>query len=159
MSNILVITFEDEDQGISVLRSLKGLANQDMLSLDDAAVITKDAKGKVQVKNMTEKNVKTGAVVGGIVGLALASFLFPVAGIALGAASGAVVGKTLGNGVDKQFVKEVTDSLTPGSSAILFLVSHENTGMLVSALEPYSGKLYQTSFDSEIEAEIRKALK
>lgn len=159
MSNILVITFEDEDQGLSVLRSLKGLANQDMLSLDDAAVITKDAQGKVQVKNMTEKNVKTGAVVGGLVGLALASVLFPIAGIALGAAGGAVVGKTLGNGVDKQFIKDVTESLTPGSSAILFLVSHENTGMLIQALEPYSGKLYQTSFDSEIEAEIRKALK
>lgn len=159
MSNILVITFEDENQGLAVLRSLKGLANQDMLSLDDAAVITKDAKGKVEVKNMTEKNVKTGAVVGGLVGLALASVFFPVAGIALGAAGGAVIGKTLGNGVDKKFVKDVTESLTPGSSAILFLVSHENTGMLISALEPYSGKLYQTSFDSEIEAEIRKALK
>lgn len=159
MSNILVITFEDENQGIAVLRSLKSLANQEMLSLDDAAVITKDANGKVQVKNMTEKNVKTGAVVGGLVGLALASFLFPLAGIAIGAAGGAAVGKTLGNGVDKKFVKDVTDSLNPGNSAILFLVSHENTGMLIQALEPYSGKLYQTSFDSEVEAEIRKALK
>jgi uncharacterized membrane protein len=159
MSNILVITFEDEDQALSVLRSLKSLANQDMLSLDDAAVITKDAQGKVQVKNMTEKNVKTGAVVGGVIGLALGSLLFPVAGLALGAAGGALVGKTLDNGVDKQFVKEVTEALTPGSSAILFLVSHENTGMLITALEPYSGKIYQTSFDSEVEEELRKALK
>jgi uncharacterized membrane protein len=159
MSNILVITFEDEDQGLSVLRSLKSLANQDMLSLDDAAVITKDSKGKVQVKNMTEKNVAVGAVAGGLVGLALASFLFPIAGIAIGAAGGAVLGKTLGNGVDKQFIKDVTEAITPGSSAILFIVSRENTGMLITALEPYSGKLYQTSFDSEVEEEIRKALK
>jgi uncharacterized membrane protein len=159
MSNILVITFDDEDQGLSVLRSLKGLANQDMLTLDDAAVITKDSKGKVQVKNMVEKNVKVGAVAGGMIGLALASFLFPIAGIAIGAAGGAALGKTLGDGVDRQFIKDVTESLTPGSSAILFLVSRENTGVLVSALEPYSGKIYQTSFDSEIEEEIRKALK
>jgi uncharacterized membrane protein len=154
-----VITFEDENQALAVLRSLKSLANQDMLSLDDAAVIIKDAQGKVQVKNMVEKNVKVGAAVGGLVGLAVASILFPVAGIALGAAGGALVGKSFGNGVDKKFIKDVTESLAPGNSAILFLVSHENTGMLITALEPYFGKIYQTSFDSEVEAELRKSLK
>jgi uncharacterized membrane protein len=159
MSNILVITFADENQALSVLRTLKSMANQDMLSLDDAAVITKDADGKVQVKNMTEKNVKTGALVGGILGLAIASVLFPIAGIAMGAAGGAIVGKSIGNGVDKKFIQDVTESLTPGSSAILFIVSHENTGMLITALEPYSGKIYQSSFDSDVEEEIRKSLK
>jgi uncharacterized membrane protein len=159
MSNILVITFDDENQGISVLRSLKNLANQDMLNLNDAAVITKDSNGKVQVKNMTEKNVKLGAVAGGLIGLALASFLFPIAGLAIGAAGGAALGKSMGDGVDKQFIKDVTEALTPSSSAILFIVSRENTGILISALEPYSGKIYQTSFDSDVEAEIRQALK
>ena len=80
------------------------------------------------------------------------------AGIAIGAASGALIGKSLGNGVDKKFIKDVKEALTPGSSAILFIISHENTGILISALEPYSGKIYQSSFDSEAEAEIRKAL-
>jgi uncharacterized membrane protein len=159
MSNILVITFEDENQALAVLRSLKSLASQDMLNLDDAAVIIKDAQGKVQVKNMVEKNVKVGATVGGLVGLAIASVLFPVAGIAIGAAGGALVGKTIGNGVDKKFIQEVTASLGPGNSAILFIVSHENTGMLITALEPYSGKIYQSTFDSEVEAELRKSLK
>lgn len=159
MSNVLVITFEDENQALAVLRSLKSLAHQEMLSLDDAAVIIKDAQGKVQVKNMVEKNVKVGAAVGGVIGLAVASILFPVAGLALGAAGGALVGKSVGTGVDKKFIKDVTESLAPGNSAILFLVSHENTGMLITALEPYSGKIYQTSFDSEVEAELRKSLK
>jgi len=159
MSNVLVITFEDENQALNVLRSLNSLASQDMLSLDDAAVIIKDAQGKVQVKNKVEKNVKVGAAVGGLVGLAVASILFPVAGIALGAAGGALVGKSIGNGVDKKFVKDVTESLAPGNSAILFIVSHENTGMLITALEPYSGKIFQSTFDSEVEEELRKSLK
>ena len=158
MSHILVITFEDENQALSVLKSLKNLEHQEMLNLDDAAVIVKNAEGKVQVKNMAERNVKAGAGIGGLVGLALGTILFPVAGIAIGAASGALIGKSLGNGVDKKFIKDVKEALTPGSSAILFIVSHENTGILISALEPYSGKIYQSSFDSEAEAEIRKAL-
>jgi uncharacterized membrane protein len=158
MSNILVITFEDENQAMAVLKSLKNLQHEDMLKLDDAAVIVKDKEGKVQIKNITESNVKTGAAVGGVIGLAIGSILFPLAGIALGAAGGALVGKSLGNGVDKKFVKEVTEAIKPGNSAILFLVGHENAGMLVAALEPYSGKIYQSSFDSDVEEEIRKAL-
>jgi uncharacterized membrane protein len=158
MSNILVITFEDENQALAVLKSLKNLQHEDMLKLDDAAVIVKDKDGKVQVKNMTESNVKGGAAIGGLIGLALGSILFPVAGIALGAAGGALVGKTLGDGVDKKFVKEVTEAIKPGNSAILFLVGHENAGMLIAALEPYNGKIYQSSFDSDVEEQIRKAL-
>ncbi len=159
MSHILVITFEDENQALSVLKSLKSLDHQDQLSLEDAAVIVKDAQGKVQVKNMAEKNVKSGAVIGGAFGLLLGTILFPVAGIALGAVGGALVGKTLGEGVDKQFVKDVTESLSPGNSAILFIVKNENVGVLVNALEPYSGKIFQSSFDSDVEAELRKSLK
>jgi uncharacterized membrane protein len=158
MSNILVITFADENQALSVLKSLKSLENQDLLNLDDAAVIVKDAQGKIQIKNMVEKNVKSGAAIGGLLGLAIGSLLFPIAGIAIGLAGGALVGKSLGNGVDKKFVKEVTESLTPESSAILFIVSHENVGLLISSLEPYNGKIYHSSFDSEAEEEIKQAL-
>jgi uncharacterized membrane protein len=52
----------------------------------------------------------------------------------------------------------VRDSLTPGSSAILFIISNENVGMLISALRPYNGKIFQSSFDSAEEEELRKAL-
>jgi uncharacterized membrane protein len=159
MSHILVITFEDEAQGFSVLQTLKNLKNQELLNLDDAAVIVKDAQGKVQVKNLTESNVKGGAAIGGFLGLLVGGLLFPIAGLALGLAGGALIGKSLGNGVDKQFVKDVQESLTPGSSAILFIVSRENTGVLINALEPYEGKIFQSSFDTEVEEELRKSLR
>jgi uncharacterized membrane protein len=159
MSHILVITFEDEDQAMSVLHSLKNLQHENQLNLKDAAVIVKDQDGKVQIKNMVESGVKMGAIGGGALGLLIGGLLFPVAGILLGVAGGALVGKTLETGVDKKFIKEVRDSLTPGSPGILFIVGSENVGVLIAALEPYSGKIYQSSFDSEAEAGIRDALK
>ena len=158
MSHILVITFEDENQAPDVLRSLKNLEQQEMLNLEDAAVIVKNAEGKIQVKNMTETSVKAGAAAGGFLGLLIGGLLFPVAGLALGAAIGAKLGQHFGNGVDKKFVKEVRESLTPGSSAILFVVNHENTNILITALKPFNGKIYQSSFDSAAEEEMRKAL-
>jgi uncharacterized membrane protein len=158
MSHILVVTFEDETQALSVLQSLKSLEHQGLLRLDDAAVIVKNAAGEVHVKNKTESGVKKGAVAGGFLGLLIASFLFPLAGIAIGAAGGALIGKSMHTGVDKKFVTEVRNALQPGNSAILFIVHHENVGLLISALEPYKGKIYQSSFDSEAEEEMRKAL-
>ncbi|HJS19742.1 MAG TPA: DUF1269 domain-containing protein, partial [Anaerolineales bacterium] len=87
------------------------------------------------------------------------SIFFPLAGIALGAAGGALVGKTMNTGLDKQFISDVQESLGPGNSGILFIVRHENVGLLITALEPYKGKIFQSSFDSEAEEEIRKSLK
>lgn len=158
MSHILVITFEDEDQAPKVLESLKSLQSSGNLNLDDASVIVKTADGKVHVKGMVEKGVKAGSIVGGAFGLLVGGLLFPIAGLVLGAAGGALVGKTFETGVDKKFIQDVRDSLTPSTSAILFIVSSENIGLLIQALEPYSGKIYQSSFDSEAEEELRKAL-
>ena len=158
MSNVLVVTFPDENQARSVLKLLQDMQHQEMLNLDDAAVIVKDADGKVSIKNLTERGVKIGAVAGGFLGLILGSVLFPLAGIALGVAGGALVGKTFQTGLDKKFVKEVQESLTPGSSAILFIVANENVGLLITALEPYNGKIYHSSFDPVVEEEIRKSL-
>jgi uncharacterized membrane protein len=158
MSHVLVITFPDENQGLSVLKLLQEMQHREMLNLDDAAVIVKDADGKVKVKNLTERGVKIGAVAGGFLGLVLASVLFPLAGIALGVAGGALVGKTFQTGLDRKFITEVQDSMTPGSSAILFIVANENVGLLITALEPYNGKIYHSSFDPGVEEEIRKSL-
>ncbi len=159
MSHIVVITFDDEEQAGSVLKTLHGLQGQDQLSIKDTAVIVKNKDGKVKVKNAVESGVKWGAFTGGAIGLLLASFLFPVAGILIGAGAGALIGKFFETGVDQKFVKEVRDSLEPGMSAILFVTGSENTGLLIQALEPYNGHLYQTNFDTEAEQGIEQALK
>jgi uncharacterized membrane protein len=159
MSHVLAITFEDETQGPACLRTIKSLRDHGQLKINDAAVVVKDAEGKVKVDNMVESGVKEGALIGGFVGLLLASVFFPLAGIALGAGGGALIGKTLNTGLDKKFITDVQDSIKPGNSAVLFIVNHENVGLLITALEPYKGQIFQSSFDSEAEEEIKRSLK
>jgi uncharacterized membrane protein len=84
--------------------------------------------------------------------------MFPLAGLAIGVAGGALVGKSLDMGVDKKFVKDVSESLGPNSSA-LFVIGKGEPRVLVAALEPFKGTLYQTTLDSELEQQIRDALK
>jgi uncharacterized membrane protein len=159
MSDLIVIVFEGSDQAGEAFQSLKSVQNAGQIGIDDAAVIVKDESGKVSVKNTLDTGVKYGALGGGILGLLLASIFFPLAGLLVGAGLGALVGKTFGKGVDQDFVKEVTDQLQPGNSALFVMVNAQHTGGVVAAMQPYKGSLYQTSLPTDVEDALRDALK
>jgi len=129
------------------------------LKIDDAAVIVKQESGKVEIKNQMDTGVKWGAVGGGMLGLILASVFFPLAGLAIGALSGALIGKSLDMGVDKKFVKDVTETLKPGSSALFVIGSSDNQAVVVGALRPFQGTIYQTTLDTQAVAALQDALK
>ena len=156
MGNLIVLTFDNVDDAGRVLASIKALERQGQADIEDAAVLVKDASGKMAVKGQTSHASATGAVIGGTLGL-LVAFMFPLAGIAIGVAGGALVGHSLGDHVDKKFVKDIEAALQPGTSA-LFVLGRGNPAAIRAALQPYKGTVYQTSLDSELEAELRRAL-
>jgi uncharacterized membrane protein len=158
MPNVVVLTFEDPDSALNVLKDLKGLQKQGLINVEDSAVVVKDAEGKIHVKNETGEAIKIGALTGGFLGLLLL-FMFPIAGIAIGAVGGALVGKSLDRDVDQKFVKDVTESLQPNNSALFTMTSGANVNAALSALKPYKGTLYHSSLDPEVEDSIRRALK
>ena len=157
VSNIVVMTFDSVEEANQVRHEMKELEKQDLMSLEDAAVITKDEHGKIHVVDEMGSAVKTGAVAGGFLGLFL-MFAFPIAGIAAGVLGGALVGKLVDQGIDKEFVKEVSDALQPGNSALFLVVKKANAPAALAALKPYRGKLYHTSLPSEAEDSIRSIL-
>lgn len=157
MSDLVVMTFRKGDEAGQVRRTLRDLERAGSVSLDDAAVIVKDADGKIRVDNEVDCGVKLGAIGGGLLGLIL-SFLFPLAGIVVGAAGGALVGRTLDLGVDQHFVRDVSTNLPPNSSALFVLVRNADPNMVIAAIEPYEGILYHTTLNPEVETELRHAL-
>lgn len=159
MSHLIVITFEDTVQATQALESLKEMQKGGHLTLDDAAVIVKQESGAVEVRNQLDRGVKWGALTGGALGLLLAGVFFPLAGLAIGAAGGALVGKSLDIGVDQEFVREVTSSLKPGSSALFVVGSSGEPAVVIAALRPYEGAIYQTDLSSETVEALQDALK
>ena len=156
MSSLVVITFDSEAEAAEVLQTIRGLEKQGVMRLADSAVVAKDASGKVHVKNEVSGATETGAVAGAIVGGFL-TFMFPPLGIAIGAASGAAIGAALQQGVDGSFVKDVSQSLEPGKSA-LFLEIAQGHPSAIEALKPYKGTVFQTTLDPDVEDRLRRAL-
>jgi uncharacterized membrane protein len=157
MSELAVMTFDDEEQAGQALQSLRGLERQGLLKLNDTAVVVKDRSGQVRTRNEVSSATETGAVIGAVLG-GLLLFMFPPLGAALGAAGGAAVGASLGQGVDGGFVREVRESLRPGTSALFVVCREGNLDAVVAALEPYRGTLRQTTLPTDVEESLRRAL-
>jgi uncharacterized membrane protein len=157
VSDLLVITFQKETDAADALARIKSVQHSGGLNLSDVAIVTKDASGKVNVENHADSATKAGAVGGGALGLLIGLFFFPVLGIVIGAGIGALIGKSLHHNVDPGIVRDVTTDLTPGTSAIFILVDG-SAAALAGAVEPFRGKVYQTSLDPELEAQIKDEL-
>lgn len=158
MSNLIVITFPNVDDAGKALSSLQSLQRENMGSIDDWAVIVKEADGKINVKETSSKGAKTGAVGGGLIGLLLTSVFFPIAGIVIGAVAGALIGHSMTDHVDKKFVEEVKNALAPNSSA-LFVLGKGSPDAVAAAMRPFEGTLYHTNLDPDREQQLRDALK
>jgi uncharacterized membrane protein len=76
MAQLVVITFDDEDQADQALQSLRTIEKQGLLKLNDTAVVVKDRDGRVQTKNEVSSATEIGAVAGGLIS-ALLTFTFP----------------------------------------------------------------------------------
>lgn len=159
MSNLVVITFDNEEEAGKVREAVRKLQHQSLLKLDDSAVVVKTAEGKVSVDNEMDRGIKVGAIGGGIVGVILGSIFFPLGGLLLGALGGALVGSMVDLGVDQKFVKDVQDALHPGSSAIFLIVRDADANAALAALKPFKGTLYHTSMSTEAEENLRRVLK
>ena len=158
MSDLIVIGFDREDDGLAALRALRTLEKEAGLRLEDTAVISKDPDGSVSVKNEMATGTEQGIVAGAVLGPILA-FMFPVVGIVGGAIAGGLIGRAAKPGIDGAFVREVTDELRPGSAALFVLVKSGSADTLTAALRPYRGRVIQTTLDDELEVALRAALR
>jgi uncharacterized membrane protein len=158
MSDLIVVSFESEDEAGAALQALRDLRTAGGVEIADAAVIRKDPDGKTHVKGTLDGGAIAGAAIGGGLGLIFMVF-FPVVGLAIGAIGGAIVGHAVSDRVDKDFVREVSAKLEAGHSALFVLLHDGSTAGVLAALRPLEGgTLIQTNLDPELEEEVRKAV-
>jgi uncharacterized membrane protein len=157
MSQLIVITFPERATAGRAAERLKSAQKGGAVNIDDMAVVEKDAEGKIHTHHGIDTTTAGGAIGGGFLGLLLGLVFFPVAGLLIGAAAGAFIGRSLHHNVDKKLVEDVTADLGPDSSA-LFVVGSGSPAAVVGTLEPFKGKIYQTTLDPETESQLQAAL-
>lgn len=159
MSNIIVITFDNEDEAKQVRKALKEVEHGGYLSLDDSAIVVRDQGGKYHVHNELDRGVKVGALGGGFLGLLLGVMFAPIGGLLIGAAAGGLIGSAFDLGISKKFIKDVEASMEPGTSALFVVVREADPTMALAALKPFKGEVYHTSLDPDDEDHLRNILK
>jgi uncharacterized membrane protein len=158
MSDLVVIAFPSEAKAEEVRQKILELQKEYLIELGDAAIAVKQPDGSVrlnQLINTTAAGAVSGTFWGTLVGLI---FLMPLAGAAIGAASGALGGWLTDVGVNDTFMKEVAESLQPGNAALFLLIRKLTTDKVLEDLKGVGGKVLRTSFDHTKEDALRNAL-
>jgi uncharacterized membrane protein len=158
MSDLIVLTCDTAEDAGRLQAAMKDLEDRHLLRVDDTALLVKDDEGKVSLVGRPSRGARTGAVVGGAMGLLL-SFMFPVVSVVFGAGAGALIGRSFETHVDRQFVTDVQSRLQPGTSALFMLVRQASTQAVVAALRPFEGCVHQTTLSPELEQALRAAAK
>jgi uncharacterized membrane protein len=125
MSKFVVTTFNSEAKAYEGTRALKELHAEGELSLYGLAVITKDASGKLSVKEAPDE--LAGTAIGSLVG-ALVGVLGGPAGVLVGMTAGMLLGSIsdlLNIGVGADFVDKVSAQLAPGKAAVIAEVDED----------------------------------
>jgi uncharacterized membrane protein len=85
-------------------------------------------------------------------------FLMPLAGAAIGAASGALGGALTDVGINDQFMKDASQHLQSGNATLFLLIRKMTTDKVLAALQGEGGTVIRTSFDESKEEALRAAL-
>ena len=158
MSTLVVVGYDDQFKAEEVRLKLWKLQKEYLIDLEDAVVAIKDDKGSVklhQAVNLTAAGAVSGGFWGSLVGLI---FLNPLLGLAVGATTGAVSGALIDVGIDDKFMKELAETLAPGSSALFVLVRKATPDKVLEELKGTGGKVLKTSLSHDDEAKLQAAL-
>ena len=136
---LFVASYGSEHEAAAALKDFRSAERAGAIDLIDAAVVVHTADGKVKFDETADpsgkKWAKRGAIAGGIVGL-----IFPpsiIASAAVAGAAGGVWGKVRDKGFKDEDLREVGESLPPGSSAIIAVAQDRMIEQLQNGLSGY----------------------
>jgi uncharacterized membrane protein len=158
MASLTAWKFETPYGAEAALDKLRGLQDQQLIVVQDAAVVSWETGKKKPRTHQMHDITGSGALGGAFWGLLFGLIFFvPFLGMAIGAASGALFGSMADVGISDSFIKSVRAKVTPGTSALFLLTSDAVVDRVREQFPGQEAELISTNMSAEQEAKLRGA--
>ena len=116
---LVYAVYAGQDTASQVFKTMKSAQSSTGERIEAYAVVSKDLKGKVRIRDQRKTDAGVGAAIGGVIGL-----LGGPIGAAVGATAGGAVGFLTGAavGISRNDVESMKQSLIPDSSALVVVL-------------------------------------
>jgi len=159
MATLSVLKFDNPYGADRVLVALQGMQERKMITLEDAATVSWPQGNKKPKTHQLHSAAGAGAGWGAFWGFLFGLIFFvPFLGAAIGAGMGGMTGALADVGISDDFIKEVRDKVTEGTSALFALTSGVTAlDKVVDELKYYDFEIISTNLPEEQEKQLREA--
>jgi uncharacterized membrane protein len=160
MSTLVVVGLPTVNEAEEIRRELVDIQREQLIALEDAVVVDHDKEGKVHLRqalNLTAAGAIGGGFWGSLIGLI---FLNPLLGAAVGAGIGAASGSLSDLGINDGFMRELGETLPPGSAALCLLLRDATPDRVIERLRSHAphARLLRTNLSHTDEDRLRSLL-
>jgi uncharacterized membrane protein len=152
---VIVAAFQDEKGAEAAYKELKQAKKEHLIKIMDAAVIRRDEKNKLHIKDVKDMGGGKGAGIGALVGGAIGLLAGPVV---LAGAAGALIGglaaKMKDGGFPDARLKEIGAGLQPGTSALVAVIEHTWVDELEAAMAEAGAQVITESISADIAEQL-----
>ena len=158
MAILTVLKFDTADGAENELKVIEDLSKQQMIKLQDAAIVTwVKGKKKPKTEHLTHLT-RIGALSGAFWGLLFGILFFiPLVGLVAGAALGALVGSMTHMGIDEDFIKSIRSKVTEETSALFLMTSDAVEDRVVEAMKQSKFEIIATNLSKEEKTKLHAA--
>jgi uncharacterized membrane protein len=156
---LLVVVFQGETRAGEVLQVVQRLHEQHIVDLHNTAIVVRHADGKIAIHETNDLTPGQGVVAGGLVGGLVGVLTGNLARDALlGAGAGYVASRLVDLGFSDDFLRQIGDAISPGSSALVLAIEFQRVDEAIRALDPYHGKILRQTLPPDVAQRLAAAM-
>ncbi|HYI16365.1 MAG TPA: DUF1269 domain-containing protein [Thermomicrobiales bacterium] len=154
--HLMAGVYSDRERAKVILDMLESMHREGTITLVDAAMLTKNEKGKLEVEETAEltgrDGARRGAIILGVVGLIYPPSL--IATVIAGGGIGAIAGKLRDTGIKKGQMRDIAAKLDGDQAAVMALAESASVLAIEQSLKGYEGELLTQELGPELSADV-----
>ena len=155
--DLIVAAYTTEEGANHALGDLTEAQRDGTIEIKDAAVLRKDANSRLHVDDTRDKGIGRGALLGGVTGAVVGLLAGPVGWATLGGvAIGSLASKLRESGVSDQRLKQIGESLTPRSSALIAVIEERWVSEVERVIAQTGAEMATEAIASEIAEQLER---